>query len=253
MKTKRDRLKVLVIGAGRLGTYVIEKLLSDSDYYVIVHDPYLKDDLKNHLSIHVLDESTSHVDCLIACLKPKDIDALSSLKVTADVCISFLAGTSQDKLQSVYPKLWVLAMPNICLSPIIYVKTTINHPTLYKIQKTLGPAYFVDSEKDMSVITPLSGSGPAILWTFFKGFYEWGVQKGMNPDTCFSMLLDLLQGCHHLLKNSNIPINELIQQVASPGGVSEKILSHLSSKHFETILHEALQIGFDQCESIGRH
>lgn len=250
MKTNADQLKVLVVGAGRLGTYVINKLLCHDEFQIIVHDPFLRDDLKNNPDIYMLNDAITHVDCLIACIKPKDIEALSSLNVSADVCISFLAGTREDTLQSVYPGPWVLAMPNICLSPIVYVKTNVDHPTLHRIQKALGPACFVDSGKDMSVVTPLSGSGPAVVWTFFKAFHEWGMQKGMNSDECFKMMLDLFHGCHDMLKNSTIPIDEMIQQVASPGGVTEKMLSHLTSRNFEKTLHEAFQMGFDKCKSI---
>lgn len=192
------------------------------------------------------------VDILVLGIKPQQLsDALSSVSPLSSslTVVSLLAGTSLSTLSSYCETDTgiVRTMPNTpaliqkgvtALCSNSFVKPD-HLATIQSIFSSVGTALFVD-ESDMDSVTALSGSGPAFVYAIARDIAQAGVSLGLSEDTAHHLVSETLIGAGEMLKLRSKSPNDLIADVASPGGTTEAGLLAYSQQDITSRLNAVI-------------
>ena len=115
-----------------------------------------------------------------------------------------------------------------------------------------GSSAVIDvQEKDLNVVTGISGSAPAYFYFFAKGLIEAGVKNGLSVDQATSFVVNTMIGSGKMLLNcKDKTIDELIDSVCSKGGTTieaikvykENQLDQISDKAVDACVKRAFEL-----------
>ncbi len=198
---------------------------------------------------------------IVAC-KPQQLEALD--RRVADLSrgclvISILAGTRLSRLREVFPEARAIirAMPNTpgqvgagitgfaCEGPI----SATEHQEVMAILGSLGQVIEV-AESDLDAITAVSGSGPAYFFEFTLALEEAALRVGLPMAHARRLARETMIGAARLLEASEASVEELRNQVTSPGGTTEAALRVLSDRALRSVLAEAVAAARDRSEEL---
>ncbi|SBO28072.1 pyrroline-5-carboxylate reductase, putative [Plasmodium knowlesi strain H] len=100
-------------------------------------------------------------------------------------------------------------------------------------------------EDHMDIATAISGCGPAYVFLFIESLIDAGVKNGLNRDVSKQLVLQTILGSVHMVKASNQAVQQLKDDVCSPGGITIVGLSTLEKHAFKYTGKEA------QCSVFG--
>lgn len=195
-------------------------------------------------------------NCLFIAVKPQIIcDVLSQLsKYKIDwsekIFVSMVAGISTEYIARYFSKYTpsiIRIMPNTPLM-LGYGATSIcanANTSKYEIEgvKTLlnGAGFVCDiPEKQMNSSISINGSSPAYIFLFAKAVIEYAKAEGINEEDALLLFSNTLIGSAHMLMESNMKPQALIDMVTSPGGTTQEALRVFNEKHFSDIVCEAM-------------
>lgn len=107
-----------------------------------------------------------------------------------------------------------------------------------------GEVIWSDNERLLDPATALSGAGPAYIFHLVECLARAGQASGLPPDVAAKLARATAAGAGELLRRSPESTQNLIRNVARPGGVTERALAILGGPDgigpiFETALKEA--------------
>jgi pyrroline-5-carboxylate reductase len=230
-----------IVGAGAMGGAIAEAF----DFY----------------GYHLAHFNTDHKDmeeggCVILTVKPEDFPTLAEeLKPKlhdGHYILSMMAGVSiADIKQHLGPYVLVArAMPSIAcvtnrgLIPYCTDNRMSRHE-VEKILQMLGGHIYAD-EKYFPALTALVGGGPAYVASFFKAMVDGGVALGLEKDLAAHFVHNMLSSSTELLK-TDTP-DEIVRKVCSPGGSTERAVSHMNKNGFGQELSRALLLAASRFE-----
>ena len=120
-----------------------------------------------------------------------------------------------------------------------------------KLFRAVGRAIAVDDETLLDAVTALSGSGPAYVYLFVKAMADGGTDQGLPPKLAYEMALQTLCGAAAQMRQSNMPVEELIRIVASPGGTTEAALRSFAALGFPGVVAAAIKAAADRSRELG--
>ncbi|GAB67206.1 pyrroline carboxylate reductase [Plasmodium cynomolgi strain B] len=88
-------------------------------------------------------------------------------------------------------------------------------------------------EADMDIATAISGCGPAYVFLFIESLIDAGVKNGLNRDVSKKLVLQTILGSVHMVNASSHPVQQLKDDVCSPGGITIVGLSTLEKHAFK--------------------
>ena len=88
-----------------------------------------------------------------------------------------------------------------------------------KIFGAIGVAVEVDEEK-IDIITALSGSGPAFVYTVIEALADGGVRLGLAKDVAMQLAIQTTLGAAEIMRDSKMSPEELRKMVVTPGGTT---------------------------------
>ncbi len=103
----------------------------------------------------------------------------------------------------------------------------------------LGSVYQV-SEGQMDIVTGLSGSGPAYVFSFIEALSDAGVKNGLPRDIAHGLAVQTVLGAAQLVKQSGEHPALLRERVSSPGGTTIAALHQLESGCFNGTIMDAV-------------
>jgi pyrroline-5-carboxylate reductase len=147
-------------------------------------------------------------------------------------------------------------MPNIPISSgngsiIWYGVPNVNLSVNQKILGTLtsGPqSFWICEEHMINAATVISGCIPAYIAEFYQTYKELGLEMGFDSDITKRMLLNALYGTARLLED--MEPDELIIQVASKGGATERGLEMMRNGGFGFSIKESSFASLDRISNI---
>jgi len=237
------RLRIALIGAGRMGTALTTGWLSRrAKPEIILVDP-APSDLVQAIADEeglALNTPPTPVDVLVIAVKPqafetvaKDLDAWIGPET---LVISIMAGIRLKRLAETMGTQRVLrAMPNTPGS-IGQGVTVISAPDEMtqkdidigvKLLKPLGMVEGPVPEALMSAVTAVSGSGPAYLFLLVEALASAGEAEGLSPDMALLLATETIIGAAALLEDSGQSPEALRKAVTSKGGTTEAALDIL--------------------------
>ena len=256
------RPRVLLLGAGRIGSALLEGWLRQNalEGPPVVLEPTptaaLRAYAKSGQVRHNPWPGANTPDIAVVAVKPQSFDAgfntlapflsptTAILSVAAGKTIGFIAGS----LGTDRPV--VRAMPNTpaaigkgmtvaCASPLVDEKLKAQ---CTRLLEAVGSVEWVEDEKLMDAVTALSGSGPAYVFYLAECLAAAGVEEGLAPQLAAKLARATVMGSGALLEARQDPPSALRSEVTSPGGTTEAALKVLTAKDgLEPLLKRALK------------
>lgn len=114
----------------------------------------------------------------------------------------------------------------------------------------LGAAVIVD-ESLQNVSSAISGSGPAYFALFVRGLEDAGVHRGLDRAAARELAVATMVGTGRLFLERGLEPNELMQQVASPGGTTLAALGVLEGGDVTGMIDRAVGAAVARAEELG--
>jgi pyrroline-5-carboxylate reductase len=243
-----DALRILLIGAGKMGGAMLEGWLKRGvkPDQVSVLDPHPSDRMKElskaGLRLSPAIEDIGIADVVILAIKPQMLDAAAqSLKAVVGpqtLVISILAGKTIGDIEARVPHLQAIvrAMPNTPAAVGRGITGCAASSGVNDSQKALasqllsaiGRVEWVPDETLIDAVTAVSGSGPAYVFHLVECMAAAGVKQGLSPELAMSLARATVEGAGELLfQEAETSASVLRQNVTSPGGTTAAALDVL--------------------------
>lgn len=259
-----------IIGSGNLGRHLTRLMCRNKlQMFLVVSDidDNRAEELGDECGVDVVNNLTNIYtsDVIFLATKPnhiKDVcEQVNTVMCSRDIKVPKLivtaaAGVPVDKVKE-----WtkqqhrvVRCMPNIPISEgkgsIVWYPGTSNPADKYLLNDiTAGPeGVWVPNESLMDPATVISGCSPAYVSKFFDTYLKIGVEMGFDRDQVKTLMLHSFEGTLELLRNMNT--DEIMEQVASKGGATEKGLEQLDEDGFTRIVRKSAFSSLDQIARI---
>ena len=250
--------KLGILGVGKMGGAILNGIVK-SKYYQNNEIMFYTKSLEKHIKYQndgfvlandALDLFKNSQTILIA-IKPQMfsevLECAKGYNFNGQCVISIAAGKDINTIKSYFNSATIVrAMPNTP-SMINYGSTTIctnNKDNLYynsiNILKTIGTVTEIEEEQ-MDISLPLNGSMPAFLYLFAKGFIEKAIKYGIDETKAKELCSEAIIGSAKMILESNLPIDTLIDNVCSKGGVTLEGLSKLNENNFTKAIDECYE------------
>lgn len=202
---------------------------------------------------------------VILAIKPQSLGAFAKECAGAfthsPLVISILAGISIAQLsQLLGPQLFIRAMPNILVS-LSQGNTILFSPSLPKeahqqVQDffaRLGATQWIQTEAQLDAYTVLTGCGPGYVFFLMQCVIDAAAELNIPENDAKNAVLQLFSGAAQMAAQSPHSLQTLQQQVASKGGVTEKLLATLQDDHLEKILKHAFIEAYAHGQQLQHH
>ena len=249
-----------------MATALIDRSFSES-YDLYLYNPTMEkaEKLQSLVGGKVVSElvSLSDIDIIFLGFKPQHfkeaVEIYRENLVSNPQVIPVLAGISLSKLEDSFSSNKVFRlMPNtpseIGEGVITYVcseEITESEYSFFKESFSSKATLFklsTDLEIDQS--TPVTGSAPAFIFEYAKHMQKYLEKSGFTEDMAKMMVIKTFVGSSKLMESSEKNLGELVTQVTSKGGVTERGLEILSNGKFEQLVEECLNGSFEKINDL---
>lgn len=271
MPTASRGPKVVFLGAGKLGSLIIqswikEKTFKASEIHIHVKSKKSFHKLKKlfpKATITCSENKTPIPSALfyVIAVKPAQWseikNELQKQSPPKALFISIMAGIKPSQLEKDLQKPVIVAMTNTCLQVKEALTTLFQSPSASAIQlqrakklfKTFGQVHILPEEL-FSKATAWGGSHPAfIIWLMQK--LSLIASEELKIKNSPEWILQIFEGALKLLKkekNSDI----LLKQIATPGGCTEEGLKTLDELAVEASLRKVFERCSNKAEELGK-
>jgi len=254
-------MKISFIGAGNLAEAMIHALVNKLNIKNISVLDENEEQYKryNGLNINfIYNYNLSEIlngDIIFLLVKPGNFAKLlddiksSGLDLSDKIFVSTAAGISIDYIENKIgqPLKIVRTMPNtpvfcgrgmtaLCKNERV---SELDFEKICGIFKAMGEIIILE-ESRMNDIIAVNGSSPAYIYLFAQAMLEGAVELGFNEREIYPVILQSLAGSLDMLINSGKMPGELIKDVASPGGTTERALESFRADDFTGIVKKAM-------------
>lgn len=266
-------MKIAFVGCGNMGTafaksFVKYQIVDKQNLLLIQNDPQILQKLKEEdigmTSAEIGAEIAGYEIVLIG-VKPQSFSAVAPLlkKHLTDkqLVISIMAGVRLHKIQEALNHQEVIrAMPNTPAKIGMGVTgltaaEAVSNEQVHKAENVLnatGRTVYIENENQLDAVTAISGSGPAYFYYFVKSMIDAAKALGLDDATASLLVKQTMHGSFHLINNTNKPLDELIQSVASKGGTTEAALNVFDEKQLGDIIQDAIFSASKRAEALSK-
>ena len=256
--------KIAFIGAGNMASAIIGGNLQNGEQAVFPRESIIVYDINPEkaaaLSVTcaaTLIDAVKQCDFCVFCVKPQHFEGvlaeISAAKpdLSGKRFVTIAAGISTAFIEKYLGAVPVIRiMPNtpllvgsgvsaVCRNA--YVAAEDFH-LIFSLFSSIGYAFEID-EKYMNEIVAVNGSSPAYIFLFLKALMDGAKESGLSLDeatlrevACRSMI-----GSALLLLSSDKTPEQLISDVTSPAGTTEKAMAVLYGAGFADTVKEAMR------------
>ena len=226
------------IGAGKLAGSVIRGLMRAKfcpPEKIIAGEPneQTRSALKEETGINLTTENTEiaeKAEVIFIGVKPGVVvPVLSDLseKLQNKLVISLAGGVRIASMEKVCDARIMRALTNtpsaICRAAtgICRGSRTTNDDVdlVKKIFGAVGVVVEVDEDK-IDIVTALSGSGPAFIYTVVEALADGGVKLGLTKDVAMQLAIQTARGAAEIMLETKMSPEELRRMVVTPGGTT---------------------------------
>ncbi|MFZ5476561.1 MAG: pyrroline-5-carboxylate reductase [Myxococcota bacterium] len=199
-------------------------------------------------------------DLVVLSVKPQTLPhVLPELRgaiPAASTLLSIVAGARTRTLRDVLGHARVVrAMPNlpcrIRRGMTVWYGDDADVDRVAAILGVMGEHVRVDDEEHVDRATAVSGTGPAIVAHFIKGFVEAAGYVGEPRKLARDSVYATLAGTLEMLRSSDAHVAELIDEVTSPGGTTSRALQELKNGRFSAVLTESVDAAYQRTKALG--
>ncbi|WP_192181662.1 pyrroline-5-carboxylate reductase family protein [Mesorhizobium amorphae] len=166
------------------------------------------------------------------------------------VVVSVCAGVSLSRLE-VAPARAVRAMPftasEIAASPTVYFPDIEQART---VLDRLGPSIALGSEKDFEVAT-VSAAVYGWAQDLIRNTAEWSSAQGLDPAIARRLTAMTFVAAGRLIAEKSEPMDQMLEELVTPGGITERGLQVLSARGVPAAWEEACTAVLDKLTGPG--
>lgn len=210
-------------------------------------------------------EAVRHADVIILAVKPQIFSTLltelkSVIQEKKPLIISIAAGVRIEMIQTIVGNevAIVRTMPNtpaligcgataLCANKCV---TEDQRDLAESILRAVGLTVWIDQEKQMDIVTALSGSGPAYFFLMIEALASAATELGLPDEIAKLLTLQTAYGASRMALESNHGVVELRQKVTSPGGTTEAAVKVLETRLLRDILKDTLAAAIKRSEEL---
>lgn len=211
--------------------------------------------------VEVEEKITSNFDAFIIAVKPKDVLGVVEEIVemyNPTLIISIAAGVSTKSIEKIAPEFPVVrAMPNlaahvgesataICSGRNVDEK---NVEMTNRILSSIGTVETVD-EKQMNLVTALSGSGPAYFYLLSEYLAKAATELGLDEKTAKLLSEQTFIGAAKTLEEQKVNAEELRANVTSPGGTTQAAIEDFENNDLYKTVLSAVKAAKERADSL---
>ncbi|SBS93770.1 pyrroline-5-carboxylate reductase, putative [Plasmodium ovale curtisi] len=269
-----ENIKLGFIGLGQMGSALANGIAKSSvikKENIYYYSPSKKDTTFNYVNSNVevkmemfYSLCANHCDIIICAVKPDLANfVLSDIRtyLPSKLLISICGGLNIGKLEQICGEdakiAWV--MPNTpCLvgeGSFIYCANKnvgeVDKKYVNAIFNACGIIHEI-KEKDMDIATAISGCGPAYVYLFIESLIDAGVKNGLTRDLSKKLVLQTIQGSVKMVKLSDQPVQQLKDNICSPGGITAMGLFTLEKNGFKYGIIDAVDAAVQKSKAMGK-
>jgi pyrroline-5-carboxylate reductase len=262
-------MTVAILGAGVMGEALLSGLVRAGkrvdELLVTERRPERVKELEDRYGVEVVDNPTAvkRADTVVVVVKPQDmgvlLDEVASSVRPDQLVVSLAAGITTGFIESRLPEgvAVVRVMPNTpalvdegmaAISPGSHCDD--GHLRLAEdLLRSTGKVQRVP-EKQMDVVTAISGSGPAYVFYVVEAMIEAGVHMGLPRATATEFVVQTLVGSAKLLRETGEHPTVLREGVTSPGGTTAAAIRLLEEGRVRADFLAAIEAARDRSRAL---
>jgi pyrroline-5-carboxylate reductase len=246
-KSAEQQIRLLAIGAGRMGGALIQGWLDAKiDAEITAIDPNLSELEYSRLEAAGVQfaegpaDLRGTFDAVILAIKPQLLrEVASSYKnvCMGSLVISVAAGIRIATLEGLLaPRAAIIrAMPNLPAQVGMGItaffpnaRVNLSHMELSeRLLSAVGATIAVAAEDQLDAVTAVSGSGPAYVFLLCEALENAAMEAGLDPEAAQILARATVAGSGGLLGMTEEDAGFLRESVTSPGGTTAAALAHL--------------------------
>ena len=261
---------IAFIGGGHITEMIVEnltisKVVSSENLIVSDPDTVRLEKLFQKFSVQTTSnnlEAVNRGDVVFINVRPQVVnevvDELSRNPVSEEkVFVTLAAGITMEKYIELGKKLPVVrALPNppsqigqgiIAMVFNQYV-SDIQQTDILELFDSMGEIIIM-KEEHINLSTALSS--PVATLLFFQSLIDAGVRMGMDRDTSTKISYQTIIGVLAVWKQRQIPLDRLMDEACTPGGISVESVKTLKEHGFQTAIGEAIRNATIKAEQLG--
>ena len=264
---------LIVVGGGRLGTALVEGILS-SGYLAASSIVVVEPDVERRAMLRLAHDDLVLVDTPeIEHIGEKTGGVLAVKPEVAESAARLLGGLGIQRILSVVAGIPAARLEAALPQPIPVIRAMPNTPALVgagvsaisggshvtkadldwadELLSSVGTVVRVP-ERQLDAVTGVSGSGPAYVFLVAEALIEAGVTAGLSRETARTLANETILGAGRMLVESGQSAEELRAQVTSPGGTTAAALRALEARAVRSAFVEAVMAAVERSRSMGR-
>ncbi|SEN85602.1 pyrroline-5-carboxylate reductase [Amphibacillus marinus] len=258
--------KILIVGAGRMAQAIIKGLKKADFTNVMVANKGNQERLEEVESRFNVDSTTQwqeHVsdqDIVILAMPPEAHEqVLSELApvMTNQLIITVAAGIDVSYLEKRLPEgtavAWV--MPNTAAAKgesitLFTPGKNVSDEQEYFIEKILFSIgkFKKLNEQQLHALTPITGSAPAFIYRMALTLINKAKETGVSEVVAKQLVAQMIRGSAEMLNSELKCTADLIDEVASPGGVTAAALSVFDQYQFDQMMNDVLTACYERAK-----
>ena len=265
--------KIGFIGAGKMASAIIKGLIKSNfakseDITATQAEIDQLEEKSKALGIEVIADNkvlAKNSDVIFIAVKPNQaLDVLKEISpyITPEkLVVSIAAGVRLEKLESNLPANTrvIRVMPNTPMlvgegmSGMIGGKgvTKDDLDYIYNLLSTIGKCIIVDNEAQMDIVTAISGSGPAFYYKVINEIARAGEKLGLDYEKSLLLSIQTAIGSAKMALNREIPMEELISNVATKGGCTRVGVDCMDDNDTEKLFYDVIKSTTEKAHALG--
>lgn len=197
--------------------------------------------------------------------KPNQVESvlseISPFITSEKLIVSIAAGVTTVKLEQLLPKnvRVIRVMPNTPaligegMSGIIGGKHTSCEDVQYiqNLLSSIGKCIVLENEEQMDIVTAISGSGPAFFYKVINDIARAGEKLGLEYEKSLLLSIQTSIGAAKMAMERNIPMENLIANVATKGGCTRVGVDTMELNNTDTILFDVIKNTTQKAHELG--
>jgi pyrroline-5-carboxylate reductase len=260
--------KVSVIGAGKIGGSLVQRLSASGDFHLTISDIHTEqlERFAEEYGVRATPsnkEAAGESDLIIVAVKPWDVgtilDEISpALEGEEKAVVSVAAGVPISVIDARLPEgaAVLRVMPNVCAavglgSAVVAANGPgeAHLPVVMDIFRHVGEVMELP-ERLFDAATALHGSGPAYVALFADALVQAGVREGIPRDIARRLVNGTLGGTAVLLKER--AAHQIRDEVMTPGGTTAAAFVAMEKAGFVAAIYDGIEAATEQARRLAK-
>lgn len=266
--------KIGFIGSGKMASAIIKGLIKTGfakPEELIATQAELEgvEEKAKSLGIKIIldnKELAKNSEIILIATKPNQaVDVLEEIKPFIDsnkLIASIAAGVTTEKLEVHLPEKTrvIRIMPNTPalvgegMSGMVGGKYAKQEDLEYikNLLSTIGKCIVVEDEAQIDIVTAISGSGPAFFYKVINEIARAGEKLGMDYEKALLLSIQTAIGSAKMALHREIPMEELISNVATKGGCTRVGVDCMDENNTEKLFYDVIKSTTEKAHALGQ-